>query len=118
MPYFIAEPCIDIMDKACTEVCPVDCIYEGSRKLYINPAECIDCGACKPACPVQAISETASVAENSATFVIDNARFFLEPLPNRDSAIGTPGGSMEFGTVGIDTELVAGYQLQEVPDGR
>ena len=46
MPYFIAAPCIDVMDKSCIEECPVDCIYEGDRKLYINPRECIDCGAC------------------------------------------------------------------------
>ena len=55
MPYFIAAPCIDVMDKSCIEECPVDCIYEGDRKLYINPRECIDCGACEPVCPETAI---------------------------------------------------------------
>ena len=46
MTYVIAEPCIDVVDRACVEECPVDCIYEGSRALYIQPDECVDCGAC------------------------------------------------------------------------
>jgi NAD-dependent dihydropyrimidine dehydrogenase PreA subunit len=55
MPYVIAEPCINVKDKACVEVCPVDCIYEGPEQLFIHPDECIDCGACEPVCPVKAI---------------------------------------------------------------
>ena len=58
MPFVIAQPCVDVMDTACVDVCPVDCIhYEAGkdRKLYIDPDECIDCGACEPACPVEAI---------------------------------------------------------------
>ena len=47
MPYVIAQPCVDVKDKACVDECPVDCIYEGSRSLYINPNECVDCGACE-----------------------------------------------------------------------
>ena len=52
MPYVIAQPCVDVKDKACVDECPVDCIYEGSRSLYINPNECVDCGACEPVCPI------------------------------------------------------------------
>ena len=55
MPYVIAEPCIGVKDRACVEVCPVDCIYEDDLMLYIHPDECIDCGACEPECPVTAI---------------------------------------------------------------
>lgn len=58
MAYVIAEPCVDVMDTACVSVCPVDCIRleEGvDRKLFIDPNECIDCGACEPECPVNAI---------------------------------------------------------------
>ena len=39
MPYVVAQPCVDVKDKACVDECPVDCIYEGSRSLYINPNE-------------------------------------------------------------------------------
>ena len=48
MPYVITEACINIKDKACVDVCPVDCIYEGPDQLFIKPDECIDCGACEP----------------------------------------------------------------------
>jgi len=43
--YIIAEPCIDIKDKSCVDVCPVDCIHEANRILVIDPEECIDCFA-------------------------------------------------------------------------
>jgi len=108
MPYVIARPCIDIMDKSCIEECPVDCIYEGERKLYINPKECIDCGACEPVCPVEAISQDRRVAPEDAGFVEDNRRFFTEPLPGRDEPLGAPGGSRKTGPLGVDTPMVAG----------
>ena len=110
MPYVIAEPCIDVMDKACMDECPVDCIYEGDRKLYINPVECIDCGACEPSCPVEAITQDRGVAEGQEDFVDDNARFFEIPLPGRDGALGAPGGAASLGRVGADTDLVAKYR--------
>jgi ferredoxin len=53
--YIIADPCIDIKDRSCVDVCPVDCIHEAARILVIDPEECIDCGACEPECPVEAI---------------------------------------------------------------
>ncbi|MFJ3671158.1 ferredoxin [Streptomyces sp. NPDC090106] len=55
MTYVIAQPCVDVKDRACLAECPVDCIYEGVRTLYIDPAECVDCHACEPVCPVEAI---------------------------------------------------------------
>ena len=63
MTYVITEACVDIKDKACIEECPVDCIYEGGRMLFIHPDECVDCGACEPECPWEAIYEDASVPE-------------------------------------------------------
>ena len=110
MAYIISAACIDIMDRSCIEECPVDCIYEGGRKLYINPVECIDCGACEPTCPVQAISQDRRVPEDQSVFASDNARFFAERLPGRDQPIGTPGGAGLTGVVGVDTELVRAYR--------
>ena len=55
MPYVITDACLDIMDRSCVDQCPVDCIEQGERMLYINPDECIDCGACEPVCPQEAI---------------------------------------------------------------
>ncbi|MEJ2865584.1 ferredoxin [Actinomycetospora flava] len=114
MPFVIADPCIDVTDKSCMEECPVDCIYEGARKLYINPFECIDCGACEPACPVEAITEDRHVAEGSEAFVDDSAAFFTIVLPGRDSALGEyPGGAQGVGAVPADTEMVTNFARQE-----
>jgi len=107
MTYVIAQPCVDVKDRACVDECPVDCIYEGDRKLYINPRECIDCGACEPVCPVEAISQDRRVAQEYTEFVQDNRRFFTEPLPGRAEPIGTPGGSHKTGPIGVDTPMVA-----------
>jgi len=109
VPYVIASPCIDVNDKACVEECPVDCIYEGKRKSYINPRECIDCGACEPVCPVEAITQDRRVAEDDQAFVADNTSFFLELLPGRDAPLGAPGGSRKLGEVGVDTPLVTDW---------
>ena len=72
MTYIIAEPCIDVLDKACVDVCPVDCIHptdgEGVKQLYIDPEECIDCGACEPVCPVDAIFMDEEVPEKWTAF--------------------------------------------------
>ena len=45
MTYVICKGCVDVMEKSCVQECPVDCIYEGARTMYINPDECVDCGA-------------------------------------------------------------------------
>ena len=76
MTYVIAEPCIDVLDISCVSVCPVDCIHyeEGvDRKLFIDPNECIDCGACEPECPVEAITPEDAVAEKWEPFTAINA---------------------------------------------
>jgi len=109
VPYFIAAPCIDVMDKSCIEECPVDCIYEGERKLYINPRECIDCGACEPACPETAIFVDFKATAEMAPFAADNGRFFTEPLPGRAAPVGNPGGSGKSGRIGVDTPFVRSW---------
>lgn len=76
MTYVIAEPCIDTKDKACVDVCPVDCIYEGADQLFIHPDECIDCGACEPECPVDAIFEADFVPDQWKDFIEKNSSFF------------------------------------------
>ncbi len=81
MTYVIAEPCVDVMDKACVDVCPVDCIHfeEGKdRTLYIDPDECIDCGACEPECPVQAIFTEDTVPDQWTAYTELNALWFSD----------------------------------------
>ena len=84
MPFIITDPCIDTKDHACVDVCPVDCIhprkeepeFETARMLYIHPEECIDCGACVPACPVAAIYDSAESTPTSQKSLIEaNALF-------------------------------------------
>lgn len=106
MTYVIAEPCVDVLDRACIEECPVDCIYEGERALYIHPDECVDCGACEPVCPVEAIFYEDDVPEKWHAYIADNARFFSDPLPGRDEPLESPGGAAKLGPLGVDTELV------------
>jgi ferredoxin len=73
--HVITEPCIDLLDRACIEECPVDCIYQGKRMSYINPEECTDCGACEPVCPVEAIYYEDDVPEDQVRFIFANAEF-------------------------------------------
>ncbi len=113
MTYVIAEPCIDVVDRACVEECPVDCIYEGARALYIHPDECVDCGACEPVCPVEAIFYDEDVPEKWSAFTEDNARFFTEVLPGQQDALSSPGGAAKVGRLGVDTPLVAGHPAAE-----
>ena len=82
MTYIIAEPCIGVLDKACVDVCPVDCIHptdgEGVKQLYIDPEECIDCGACEPECPVEAIFAEEDLPDEWSNFLEINADYFKE----------------------------------------
>ncbi|MCH8010678.1 MAG: ferredoxin family protein [Candidatus Marinimicrobia bacterium] len=97
MTYIITEPCVGICDTACVEVCPVDCIHftqddcgetameEGfdpeGKQLYIDPEECIDCGACEPECPVEAIFEESEVPEEWTDFIAVNYEHFGQKVP-------------------------------------
>lgn len=110
MTYVIGSACIDTMDRSCVEECPVDSIYEGDRKLYIHPLECIDCGACQLACPVEAISSAANTPESDVQHIQDNAAFFTTVLPGREAPVGNPGGAEKVGRIGADTVLVEGQQ--------
>lgn len=76
MAYIITEPCIDVKDASCVDVCPVDCIYEGEKQYFIHPDECIDCAACEPVCPVAAIFAEDAVPENQKQFIATNADHF------------------------------------------
>ena len=93
MAYIIAEPCVSTCDTACVSVCPVDCIHGPIEKtgagaeveglesvdglqLYIDPDECIDCGACEPECPVEAIFEESEIPEEWSKFIPLNYEYF------------------------------------------
>jgi len=79
MPFVITDPCIGTKDAACVDVCPVDCIhprkdepeFAQTTMLYIHPDECIDCGACVPACPVAAIYDSVESTPASQKGLIE-----------------------------------------------
>ncbi len=95
MTFVIAEPCVGFCDTSCVEVCPVDCIHgpisvdeiedikaagEDERldgiQLYIDPFICIDCGACEPECPVEAVFEEHEVPEKWDKYTQLNEDYF------------------------------------------
>jgi ferredoxin len=103
MSYIIGNLCVDVCDTACASVCPVDCIngpiYTDRRgeeldvmseedkkglQLYINPEECILCGACIPECPVDAIYESEEdtiSAEGNEESIHKNYEFYGQSWP-------------------------------------
>lgn len=103
MAYVITEPCVGTCDTSCVKVCPVDCIHgklsqdEIDRihklppdkkqarlkglQLYIDPDVCIDCAACEPECPVDAIFQDNQVPAKWSGYIEKNADFFANKRP-------------------------------------
>src|SRR5215207_5501316 len=84
--YVITQPCVDVLDTAC--------IDEGERMLYIHPDECVDCGACEPVCPVEAIYYEDDTPDKWKDFYNANVEFF--------SDLGSPGGAAKTGKINKD----------------
>ncbi|MCI0777123.1 MAG: ferredoxin family protein, partial [Chloroflexi bacterium] len=78
MTYVITEPCIDLKDATCVDVCPVDCIHttDDDKQFYIDPEICIDCEACVYVCPVDAIFYEEDVPEKWKKFTKINLDYF------------------------------------------
>ena len=101
MTYVIGEECVDVMDRTCVTECPVDCIYEGARSLYIHPEECIDCGACEATCPVKAIAYEDDLPVDKAERIVERSREWV-------ALHGASGGAKRLGPVGVDHPDIAG----------
>lgn len=84
----------------------MDCIFIGKRMAYIHPDQCIDCAACEPVCPVEAIYYEDDIPPGQEQFITENARFFEEPLPGRSDPLGNPSGTAGVGVLGVDTAYV------------
>jgi ferredoxin len=97
MPYVICEPCIGVKDRACVDVCPVECIHpdtsedRGEVQLFIHPDECIDCGACVPACPVSAIFPEEDVPDKWTGYITKNKDYFAMDRAAFETAWGAGG---------------------------
>ena len=122
MTYIIAEPCIDIKDKSCVDVCPVDCIHEFGRMLVIDPEECIDCGACEPECPVEAIFPEDALPDKWEPFVKINYAFpegaaVIDVGVNRVADPSAARGFRLVGDVDFATASQVAGLLTPVPGG-
>lgn len=93
MTYIVAEPCIKCKYTDCVDVCPVDCFKEGENTLVIDPDECIDCAACVPECPTEAIFSEDDLPEKWADYLEYNEKMAKiwpdisakkDPLPDAD----------------------------------
>src|SRR5699024_5524795 len=104
MTYVIALPCVDVKIRACVDECPVDCIYEGERMLYIHLDECVDCWTCEPVCQVEAIYYEDDTPAEWADYYDINVEFFDE--------LGSPGGATRLGIIPKDHPLVAQLPFQ------
>jgi len=97
--YVVTETCVDCVHRSCVKECPVDCIYEGGRMMYINPDQCIDCGACEEVCPMSAIRYDGDLAGADEKFLDLNAEFFV--------ATGPLKGARKLGRIDHDVDYVA-----------
>lgn len=73
MAHVVAEPCIGCRSLDCADVCPVDCFVDADTLLVIDPDVCIDCEACVPACPADAIFASDALPEQWRPFQDLNA---------------------------------------------
>ena len=88
MTYVVTESCIRCKYTDCVDVCPVDCFREGPNMLVIDPDECIDCGACIPECPVEAIYADTDVPADEEEWTERNETESVDaPLAEGDSPI-------------------------------
>lgn len=81
MAYVVTEPCIGVKDKACMGQCPTECFHEDDKQLYIDPDACVDCAACEPECPVEAIFHDTEVPAKWKDYIALNAAKAAELPP-------------------------------------
>ena len=109
MTYVITHACIDVKDKSCLDACPVDCIYEGGRTLYIQPDECINCGLCETVCPVAAIHAEERLPQELQAFLAINREFFEDGV----TGWGSPRGADTRYTTDKDHPVVAAWPKRD-----
>jgi ferredoxin len=92
MTYIVTELCVDCKYTDCAAVCPVEAFHELADRLYINPETCIDCDACVPECPVEAIFSEATLPEPFAEWLELNKEAAQYPIISlKKEALYAPG---------------------------
>ena len=89
MTFVVTDNCKGCRFTDCVSVCPVDCFYSDDEMVYIHPDECIDCGACEPECPVEAIYDEANLPEDKMQWIEVNAQNSetLENIPQKQDPL-------------------------------
>ena len=104
MAFVVCEPCRGCKYTDCVVVCPMECFYQDGAMLYIDPVDCIDCEACVPECPVEAIYYEDDTPEEWADYYKANVEFFDD--------LGSPGGAAKIGNTGKDHPFIAALPPQ------
>ena len=78
MTHVVISTCVDHKYQECVAVCPVEAFREADTYLVIDPDECIDCGACEPECPVEAIFAEEDLPEEWSKYTEINAAYFRD----------------------------------------
>lgn len=121
MTYVISETCVDVKDRSCVEVCPVDCIHatDDDRMLYIDPDECIDCGACVDPCPVDAIYAAEDLPVAQQVYAEINSLYFKDRAAARrrvdDSVPRPPREAVPAGDLLAAAPGSSGHTVGEAP---
>ena len=102
MTYVVAEPCLGCKYTDCVCVCPTSCFHEGKKMLYIDPEECIDCNACVPVCPVEAIFAEAELPVEWIGFAALNVEMsaITPVIDEKKKQLAHEDGSPDFGGEG------------------
>jgi len=72
MPHIVTDNCQRCRFTECVDHCPVQCFHADDEQLYINPDVCVDCGACIPVCPVQAIYDVVDMPDDKEPWIAVN----------------------------------------------
>ena len=105
MTYVVTQHCVDCKYTDCVTVCPVDAFHAGPRMVYINPDTCVNCDACVPSCPVEAIFAEDDVPDDQKDFTQINAELakLWKPIIERKPA---PADADEWKDIKVKRQLL------------
>ena len=91
MAYVVTQPCFGCKYTDCVVVCPCESFREGEQMLFIDPDSCVDCDACVPECPVEAIFYEENVPQEWREFIALNAEMarVMPPITQKKTPLAS-----------------------------